>query len=60
MALKEEFLKIYANLPLNIRKEVIIVFEKEPLTWFSVYIEVINNTLKSQKILKRLKELKII
>ena len=60
MTLKNKFLNIYANLPLSLRKETIIVFNKEPLTWNAVYVEVFNNTKKSEKILKKLEELKII
>lgn len=57
---KEKFLKVYANLPLNIRKEIILVIDDEPVTWNVAYLEVSNNTKKSIKILKRLEELKII
>ncbi|MFH1445169.1 MAG: hypothetical protein ABIF08_01670 [Nanoarchaeota archaeon] len=60
MSTKEKFLKIYYNLPLTIRSEVITVFEKEPMTWNAVYIEVRNNTEKAEKILKKLEELEII
>lgn len=57
---RERFLKIYANLPLNLRKEIILVLEKEPLTWNAAYIEIYNKTKKCDKILKKLEELKII
>ena len=60
MTLKDKFLNIYANLPLALRKETIIVSDKETLTWNVVYVEVFNNTKKSEKILKRLEELRII
>ncbi|MDI6738384.1 MAG: hypothetical protein QME12_07790 [Nanoarchaeota archaeon] len=58
--LKEQFLKIYANLPLSLRKEIIIIFKKEPMTWNAAYIEIFNNTKKSNVILNKLRELKII
>lgn len=58
--LRERFLKIYADIPLNIRKEIVLVLEKEPITWNVAYIEVLNNTEKSKNILKLLRELKII
>lgn len=60
MPLRERFLKIYADIPLNLRKEIILVLDKEPLTWNVAYVEIVNNTQKSEKILKKLKELKII
>ena len=45
---------------LLLEKKTIIISEKEPLTWNAVYVEVFNNTKKSEKILKKLEELKII
>lgn len=58
--LRERFLSIYADIPLNLRKEIILVLDKEPITWNVAYIEVLNNTDKSKDILKKLKKLKII
>ena len=60
MGLKETFLSIYADLPLGLRREVILVLDNEPITWNVAYIEVYNNTDKSKKILKELKDMKII
>jgi len=59
---KERFLKIYANLPINIREEIIYVVlpEKQPITWNVAYLEVKNNTSLGKDILKKLEELKII
>ena len=58
---KEEFLKIYANIPINLRKEILLVLKgKEPITWNVAYIEIKNKTKKGQKILEKLIELKII
>jgi hypothetical protein len=61
---KEKFLKVYYNLPLNLREEVILVLdilgEKRPITWNVAYLEVKNNTDLSQEILKKLEDRKII
>ena len=57
---RENFLRAYANLPLNTRKEIILVLEKEPITWQVAYLEIRNNTSRSKKILEKLEELKII
>ena len=38
--LKSKFIKIYANLPLNLRNEIVIVIDNEPLTWNACFIEV--------------------
>ena len=58
--LRERFLRIYANLPLGLRKEIILVLDKEPITWGVAYVEVENNTERGSIILKRLEGLKII
>ena len=60
MSLKEDFLRIYANLPLQVRSEIILVFHKEPITWNVAYLEISSNTEKALIILKKLKELNII
>lgn len=57
---RERFLKIYADIPLNLRKEIILVINKEPITWNVAYVEVVNKTKKSLEILKKLEKLKII
>lgn len=58
--LRENFLRVYANIPLGLRDDIILVFENKPLTWNVVYLEVKANTDASEKILKGLKELNLI
>lgn len=60
MGSKEKFLKIYSNLPLNLRKEIILVLDKEPITWNVAFVEISNNSEKSSIILKKLEDLEII
>lgn len=57
---RERFLKIYANLPLSVREEVVCVVEDKPLTWNVAYLEVRNNTKLGEEILKKLADLEII
>jgi len=58
---KENFLKVYANLPLNIRKEIILVLDDiGPITWDVAFLEVSNNTRLGTIILKKLIDMKII
>ena len=59
---REKFLRIYANLPFTIRKEIICVLdnEKGPITWNVAYLEIKNNTKLGEEILKKLEGLKII
>lgn len=58
---KQKFYKIFANLPLNLRQEIILVLPKRgPITWNVAYLEIDNNTDLGNIILQELAELKII
>jgi hypothetical protein len=57
---KENFLKVYSNLPINLRKEIILIIDKQPITWEVAYLEVKNETKLGEKILNKLNELRII
>ena len=58
---KETFLKIYANLPLSVRNEIIYVLkDKGPISWNVAYLEIKNNTKLGEEILQKLEDLKII
>jgi hypothetical protein len=59
--MRERFLRVYSNLPLNLRDEIVAVLPgKGPLTWNVAYSEVSNNTPLGEEILATLDELKII
>jgi len=60
MDYKAKFFRIYSNLPLKLRQEIIVVLEEEPLTWNAAYIEISNDTKKGEEILNKLVQLKII
>lgn len=58
---KQRFLKIYANLPLAVRDEVICVLpQRGPVTWNAAYLEVSSETEISRIILQKMDELNII
>ncbi len=58
---RERFLKLFSNLPISLRKETILVLEKEgPISWEVAYIEVEEKTNLGEKILEKLKNLEII
>jgi len=54
------FLRVYVNLPLNLRKEIIAVIDKEPISWEVAYREITNGTKLAQILLKKLEELGVI
>lgn len=55
------FKKIFSNLPDKVRNEdIILVIDKKTYTWNAVFFEVNNSTELGKKMLKKLKELRII
>jgi len=60
MELKEEFFRIYANLPLEERNNVVVIINQQPISWNIAYIEIKNSTKLGQQILKTLKDLDIL
>jgi len=58
---REKFLKVYANLPLPVRDEVVYIDSSQrPISWNVAYLEILNNTELGKLILSKLEELKII
>ena len=62
--LKEKFLSVYANTPLNVRDTILLVVEdksmKKPISWNVAFLEVKSDTELSKQILENLKVLGII
>ena len=59
--LRTQFLKVYANLPFGVRKEIICVLDDwGTISWFVAYLEVKEKTKVSWQILRYLKKLEII
>jgi len=57
---KARFLKVYSNLPMNLRNDIVLVFEEQPITWNVAYIEIDNETKLGEQIFDKLVNLKII
>lgn len=57
---KERFIKVYSNLPLNLRKEIIVVINKEPISWDVARNEIEHNTKLGKEILDKLIKMGII
>jgi len=58
--LKSRFYKVYANVPLNLRSEIVLVLDKEPISWSVAYIEIETNSARVEQILTELEKLSII
>lgn len=58
---KQQFYKVFSNLPINLREEIILVISgKGPITWQVAFLEVDNDTEIGRIILEKLSDLKII
>lgn len=57
---KDKFYKVFANLPLNLREEVVAVIDNEPVSWRVAKLEIDNDTALGKRILEKLEALKII
>lgn len=57
---KDRFIKVYSNLPINLRNEIILVLPEGPITWNVACMEINNATELGKRIIERLIELKII
>ncbi len=61
---KARFLKVYANLPIKLREEIILVIDdnggKKPISWNVAYIEIENETALGEKILNKMINLELI
>lgn len=51
---REKFLKIYANVPEDLREDILVVVDDKTYTWNTAYIEIKDNTKTGKKILKAL------
>jgi len=51
---KARFMKVYSDLPINIRREVISIIDTEPISWNVAFYEIKNETELGEKILNNL------
>ncbi len=54
------FMEVYSNIPINLRKEIILVIDDQPISWNVAYLEIKNNTPLGNRILQKLIEMEII
>ena len=64
MDYKAAFFKVYANLQLDLRKEIILTIKDDdgyrPITWNVAFNEISNDTVLGKTILKKITELGLI
>ena len=57
---RAKFIRIFANIPEDLRNDIIVVINKKPYTWNNAFLEIRDNTDLGQKILKVLEDMGII
>ncbi len=57
---EHKFIKVYSDIPVSLRREIILVIDDEPLTWNAAYVEIKNRTKLGERILGKLIELEFI
>ena len=56
---RAKFLGMFANIPENLRRDILVVVDKKPYTWNTAYLEVKDDTPLGKKILKTLEEIEV-
>lgn len=54
------FLGMFANVPEDLRRDILVVVDKKPYTWNTAYLEVKDKTPLGKKILKTLEEIDLL
>ena len=61
---RTEFFKVYSNLQLDLRKEIIVIVNMDdidkPITWDVAFSEISNNTKMGEKILGKISKMGLI
>lgn len=60
MDYKTKFLKVYANIPLNLRSEIVVVIDNQPLSWNAAKIEIENDSQIGKQILEKLVKMQLL
>ena len=58
--LKSRFYKTFANLPLGVRNEIVLVIDGQPMTWNVIKLEVDTDSKLSKEALNLMSELKLL
>lgn len=58
--LKAKFLKLFANVPRPLRKEIIVLVNEMPLSWDTAYGEVQKDTKEAKNLLYHLKKMEVL
>jgi hypothetical protein len=57
---KDKFLQVYSNLPIDVRREIILIIDEKPITWDVAFQEIDRETELGKRILKKAIEMELI
>jgi hypothetical protein len=57
---RQNFFKIYSNLPEDIRREIIIIVNQKPYSWNACHSEIEKETDLGKEMLKKLEKMELI
>ncbi len=57
---RAKFLRIYSDLPEELRNEIIVLIDEKTYTWNTAYLQISESTSLGEKILKTLENIGII
>jgi hypothetical protein len=57
---ESRFIKIYANLPVKFREQIVVVIDDRPMTWNAAFLEIKGHTRLGEKVLEKLVRMEII
>ncbi len=60
MKQKHKFIEVFSNLPMDVRREIILVIDDQPITWNVAYDEIKHETKFGKRILDKLIDLELI
>lgn len=58
--LEKKFVKIYANIPLGVREEIVAIVDEQPLTFYDIYHLIEEKNPMAIAALKQMQRLEII
>ena len=57
---KDRFLKVFSNLQIDVRKEIVVVIDNQPISWDVAFAEINKETKLGKNILEKLVKMELV
>jgi len=57
---KDRFLKVFSNLQIDVRKEIVVVIDNQPISWDVAFAEINKETNLGKNILEKLVKMEVV